>query len=676
MSILVPASADQAGPLLPRLSGIAFGGDYYPEQWPETVWAEDVRLMREAGVNLVSVGIFAWSELEPSPGRYEFGWLDRVLGLLDDAGIAVNLATPTAAPPPWFFRQHRDARIVGRDGRLLGVGGRQAFCANSPAYRAAATNITERLAERYADHPALAMWHVHNEYGGANAHCYCETSAAAFRTWLRAHYIDLDDLNNAWGTAFWGQRYGDWAEIEPPLDSPMAVNPAQQLDFFRFSSDTHLGNYLAERDLLRRLTPGVPITTNFMINNHKWADYQRWAREVDIVANDHYLYGERPGNQLELAMSADLTRSVAGGRGWLLMEHSTSAVNWQPRNIAKRPGELRRNSISHLARGSESALFFQWRASRSGGEKFHSAMVPHGGTRTRVWHEVRELGAELAKLGELRGTQVVADVGLVWDYQSWWALELEWRPSVDLSYLDRIAAFYESTWRGHLTADFVHPEGDLAQYPVLLVPSLYLTSPASAANLTTYVRHGGTIVVSYFSGIVDEHDTIHPGGHPGALRDLLGIHVEEFLPLREGEQVVLDDGATGDVWAEHVVLDGAEPVRHYLDGPAAGGPAVTRHHVGDGTVWYISTRLTGEDLTAVLREAGLPYREGLPDDLELVRRAGADYTYLVAINHADCDAVLPGSGDELLTGAACDGELVVPAGGVRVLRTERRRMSP
>ncbi|TCO47085.1 beta-galactosidase [Kribbella antiqua] len=677
MSIVVPVHsepADRAEPLLPRLTGMGYGGDYNPEQWPEQTWYEDVRLMREAGVNLVSVGIFAWAMLEPSPGRYEFGWLDRVIELLHDADIAVDLATPTAAPPPWFFRRHPEARLVDRDGRVLGVGGRQAFCPSSAAYRAAAASITEQLATRYAGHPALTLWHSHNEYAGVNAHCYCETSAEAFRAWLRERYPHLDDLNDAWGTSFWAQRYGEWAEIEPPSRAPTVVNPAQQLDFLRFSSDEHLTNFVAERTILRRLSPEVPVTTNFMIPNCKWIDYRRWAKEVDVVSNDHYLQSERVDNHIELALSADLTRSVADGRGWLLMEHSTSAVNWQPRNLAKRPGELRRNSMSHLARGAESALFFQWRASRFGAEKFHSAMLPHGGTETRVWREVRALGAELPKLDELRGTQVAPDVGIVWDWPSWWALELEWRPSVDLSYLERMTAFYEATWREHLTADFIHPEGDLSKYPLLLVPSLYLTTPAAAANLASYVRRGGTLVVSYFSGIVDENDTVHPGGHPGALRDLLGVTVEEFLPLREGERVALDGGSSGDVWTERVVLDGAEAVRHYLDGPAAGGPAVTRHSFGNGTAWYISTRLASDDLRDVLREAGLPRRDGLPADLEVVRRLGPAHAYLVAINHGDRDASLPGDGDELLTGRSCVGELVVPAGEVRVLRSQQRTM--
>ncbi len=320
-------------------------------------------------------------------------------------------------------------------------------------------------------------------------------------------------------------------------------------------------------------------------------------------------------------------------------------------------------------------MFFQWRASHFGGEKFHSAMLPHGGTSTRVWREVCELGADLSRLDELRGTEVVADIGLLWDWQSWWALELEWRPSVDLSYLERVEAFYGVAWREHLTTDFADPEGDLAQYPVLLVPSLYLTTAKAAENLAAYVRNGGTLVVSYFSGIVDQNDTVHAGGHPGALRDVLGVTVEEFLPLRSDERVALDDGAIGEVWAEQLVLEGAEAVRHYADGPAAGAPAVTRHRYGSGTAWYISTRLGGDDLAAVLREAGLPTRyDELPAEVEVVRRRGPEHDYVVAINHGDRDAVLPGDGDELLTGTAVVGKFAVPAGGVRVLRSPRARM--
>jgi beta-galactosidase len=411
----------------------------------------------------------------------------------------------------------------------------------------------------------------------------------------------------------------------------------------------------------------VPVTTNFMIANCKTMDYWRWADEVDVVANDHYLRAEREDNHIELAMAADLTRAVAGGRPWLLMEHSTSAVNWQPRNVAKRPGELRRNSLAHLARGADGLMFFQWRASRFGAEKFHSAMLPHGGTGTGVWRDVVALGATLDALEPVRGTPVLADVGMVWDWESWWALELDFRPSVDLDYRERILACYEWLWRAHLTVDFVHPAADPTRYPLLVVPSLYLTTPEAAANLTGYVERGGTLLVSYFSGIVDAHDAVHPGGYPGALRDLLGLTVEEFRPLRSGESVRLDNGATADVWTELIRPRGADPVLSYLDGPAAGGPAVTRHPVGDGVAWYVSTRLRGDDLGDVLRracaDADISPRDDLPADLELVRRG----PFLIAINHADQDAKLPATGTELLTNTPCDGLLHVPAGDVRVV---------
>jgi beta-galactosidase len=299
-------------------------------------------------------------------------------------------------------------------------------------------------------------------------------------------------------------------------------------------------------------------------------------------------------------------------------------------------------------------------------------MLPHGGTGSRIWREVCQLGADLAALREVRGSRVAADVAVLWDWQSWWALELEWRPSVDLSYRDTMASWYERLWRAHLTVDFARPDAPLDGYPLVVVPSLYLMSREAAANLAGYAARGGTVVVSYFSGIVDPTDTVHPGGYPGGLRELLGLTVEEFLPLRADGKVTLDGDLTGDVWAEDITLHGATAQWRYRDGPAAGRPAVTRHGHGTGTAWYVSTRLRGGDLDAVLRrayaDAGLPVRSDLPDGVELVRRVGSGVTYLIAINHTDRDATVPGQGVELLTGAFHAGELPVPAGEVRVLR--------
>lgn len=654
-------------PQLDQQHGIRYGGDYNPEQWPEEVWAQDVELMREAGVNLVSVGIFSWALLEPREGEYDFGWLDRLFDLLHTAGIGISLGTPTASPPAWFFHRYPEARVVTRDGTTLGFGSRGMASPSSPAYRRASVSIATALAERYGDHPALALWHVHNEYGAPVSECYSDQSTQAFRAWLQRRYESLDALNAAWGTAFWGQWYGEWEHISAPAVSASVVNPAQRLDFARYTSDALLECFILERDAIRAVCPNVPITTNFMAGTCESVDLWKWANEVDVVANDHYLVAEDPRSHVGLALSADLTRSIAGGRPWLLLEHSTSAVNWQPRNVAKRQGEMARNAMSHLGRGADAIMFFQWRASRSGAEKFHSAMLPHAGTSSRIWSEVRALGADLGRLGELTGTRVQAEAAILWDWESFWAQDLEWRPSEDLSHRERINACYDRLWRDKVTVDFAHPEADLSSYKLVVAPASYLLTQAAADNLRRYVEGGGTLVVSYFSAIVDENDAVHPGGFVAPLRDVLGLTVEEFLPLRSGETVHLDKpGLTGEVWADAIRLEGAEVVMAYEDGPAAGGPAITRHQLGDGAAWYLSTRLTVTDLGVVFervyQDAGIAVPVDLPEELEVIRRSD----YVVAINHGDKPFDLDVDGTDLLSGQNARTHEVV-AGGIRVI---------
>ncbi|MBQ1016548.1 beta-galactosidase [Micromonospora sp. D93] len=654
---------------------IYFGGDYNPEQWPEETWSEDVELMRRAGVNLVSVGIFSWALLEPTPGRFEFGWLDRVLDLLHDGGIQVDLATATASPPPWLARAHPETLPRRDDGVILWPGGRQAYCPSSPIFRERSLELVRAVAGRYAEHPAVVMWHVSNELGCHNAHCYCDVSAEAFRGWLRERYGDLDRLNDAWGTAFWSQRYGDWAEINPPRTVTAFANPTQQLDFLRFSSDELRAQLRAEREVLKTLVR-QPITTNFMIGmGVKHMDYHSWASDVDLVSNDHYLTAADPQAHLGLALAADHTRGVAGGDPWLLMEHSTSAVQWQPRNVAKLPGQLRRNSLAHVARGADGVLFFQWRASRAGAEKFHSALVPHAGPDTKVFREVCQLGADLKALAEVRGSRVDAEVAILFDWEAWWGVELDSHPSADVRYGDRLNALYRALWRAGVTADVIHPSADLSGYRLVLVPTLYLVRDADVAALHRHVEDGGTAAVTYFSGIVDENDHIRLGGYPGAFRELLGVRTEEFFPLREGEQVHLDDGGTADVWTEWLHPDGAEVLASYTDGPLPGVPALTRHPVGTGAAWYVGTRLdepaTDRLVARLVDEAGVRPAAPAPSGVEVVRRRDGERTWLFIINHTEAEVRLPAAGVELLTGARCAGELTVPAGEVAVVREDR-----
>lgn len=663
------------------LPGIGYGGDYNPEQWPLATQLEDVELMQQAGVSIVSVAIFSWAMLEPREGEYDFGWLDAVMDRLHEAGIRVALATATASPPPWLTRRYPEVLPELADGTVLHQGGRQAYSVSSPVFRDHALRMTRVMAERYGRHPALALWHVDNELGCHVPHDCSDDAAVAFRRWLEARYGTVEALNAAWGTAFWSQRYDSFDEVLPPRTAPTYPNPTQQLDFARYSSDELLTHYRALRDVLREVTPHVPTTTNLMLSTGtKWMDYFSWAGDLDVVANDHYLRAHDPEAHVELAFSADLTRGVAGGKPWILMEHSTSAVNWQPRNRTKGPGEMLRNSLAHVARGADSVMFFQWRQSAAGAEKFHSAMVPHAGTDTDVWRSTVALGQALKALAPVRGSRVHADAAVLVDYPSWWAAELDSHPTQALRYTDQVMAWYRQLWHRGVTADVVGVGADLSRYRLVVVPTLYLVDDGAAARVAAAAEAGATVLVTYFSGIADEHDHVRLGGYPGAFRDLLGIRTEEFWALQEGERVALDDGSTADLWTEKTRLTGAKAVRTYADGALAGLPAVTRNAVGRGAAWYVGTRL--DEIGAhrvtdeVLAESGVvPVVPAVPAGVEVVRRRadaaaddGSAPSFLFVINHTAEDVAVPARGTDLLTGAVADGEAQVPAHGVAVVQ--------
>jgi beta-galactosidase len=657
--------------------GIAFGCDYNPEQWTPDVWDEDIALMGEAGVDLVAINIFGWSHLEPRRGEYDFRALDDVIGRLHAAGIRVNLGTGTASPPAWLTTAHPEILPMAEDGTRRYPGGRQAFCPSSPVFREAALRLAEVVARRYGDHPAVALWHVSNELGCHNALCFCDETAAAFRRWLRAKHGTLDALNAAWGTAFWSQTYGEWDEILPPRATLSARNPGQLLDFHRFSSDELLSYYRAEAEVIRGLS-AAPITTNFMVTAHiENLDYWSWAGDMDIVANDHYLDNRLAEPTSELAFAADLSRGLGGGAPWILMEHSTGAVNWQPLNKPKGPGEIIRNSLTHVARGADGVCFFQWRASVQGSEKYHSAMLPHAGTDSAVWREVVELGGIVDRIGEVAGSRVETDVALVFSWESWWATQTESRPSQSLGYLDQVHAAYGALHALGLTVDVVAPGADLSAYKLVVVPGLHLVRAEEAAVLTEWIAAGGTAVVTFYSGTVDQDDRVWTGGYTGPFRDALGIRVEEFAPVAPGETLRLSSGASSTLWSERSHVTTAEAAASFLDGPSAGSPAITRNAWGEGTAWYLATLLEPADyrdlLGRIAADAGVAPAavvRGGDGALEIVRRRRADASYLFVVNHGRSAAVAEASGFELITGMPAAGDVDVPAGAVRIIREE------
>ncbi|MFI5675357.1 beta-galactosidase [Streptomyces cellulosae] len=668
-----PGGAD--GDPAPRL---AYGADYNPEQWPRDVWEEDVRLMREAGVNVVSVGIFSWARIQPAADQWDFGWLDEVMDLLHEGGIGVDLATATASPPPWLTTAHPEILPVTASGETLWPGARQHWRPTSPVFREHALRLVRAIASRYKDHPALVAWHVSNELGCHNVYDYSDDAARAFRGWLRARYGTLEALNHAWGTAFWSQRYSDWEQILPPRLAASHPNPTQQLDFKRFSSDALKDHLRAERDILREITPDVPVTTNFMVTpGTKGMNYADWAEEIDFVSNDHYVH-PGPQDRDELSFSANLTSGIAGGRPWFLMEHSTSAVNWQPVNVAKRPGELARDSLLHVAHGADAVCFFQWRQSAAGAEKYHSAMVPHAGADSDLFRAVTGLGATLKTLAPVAGSErEPAKVGIVHDWESWWASEQDSHPTSLLDYRQEALDWYSALLRLGIRADLVTTRADLSRHQVLIAPVLHMVPADLAKDLTRYAEQGGHLITTYFSAVVDENDHVWLGGYPGALRDLLGLRIEEFGPLLAGDTVELDDATTGSVWTDRITVTDPQTqvLAHYRTGAQAGRPAVTRRETGGGSAAYVSTRLGVEGLTALLPRLLGPagVESELPADIrgavELTVRRGPDSRFLFLVNRTDSAVPVTGLAGEVLVGAtAADGTLTLGPRDVAVLR--------
>jgi beta-galactosidase len=516
------------------------------------------------------------------------------------------------------------------------------------------------------------MWHVSNELGGGNGHCYCDVSAAAFRRWLLDKYTSLDALNAAWNSAFWGHTYRDFEHVLPPRGED-SKNPSLVLDFDRFSSDELLQHYLAERTVLKEVTPGLPVTTNFMVGAEQDAvDYPRWSPHMDILANDHYTRSSDPLPQQDVAFSGDrMCALTTDRRPWMLMEHSTSAVNWQPRNRAKRAGEAVRNSLSHVAHGADGILFFQWRASRGGAEQFHSAMVPHAGRDTAVFRAVKELGAHLRALAPVQGSRVrQARVAILFDDEAGWAMQKGVKPNNELTYGLSLRDWHRALWERNIRVEVISPWNDFSGYDTLIAANLFVVSDENAARIAHFAENGGTLIVTPNSGIVDTDNQVRLGGYPGAFREVLGAWSEEIHPLQVEGGFTLDTGWTGTDWTEHVHADTADVLARYVGGPLDGAPAVTSRTLpSGGRAIYVSAGLDAGSVAALARSVVPSIDEpGLPQDVEMLVRESDTEAFVFFINHSSADVSVAGTGVEMLTATDIVDVLDVPGGAVRVLR--------
>ena len=630
-------------PLAGQQARIWYGGDYNPDQWPEEVWDDDVRLMKKAGVNLVSVGIFSWVKIETSEGVYDFDWLDRIINKLGEAGIAVDLASATASPPMWLTQAHPEVLWKDYRGDVCQPGARQHWRPTSPVFREYALKLCRAMAEHYKGNPYVVAWHVSNEYGCHNRFDYSEDAERAFRKWCEERYGTIDAVNDAWGTAFWAQRMNDFTEIVPPrfIGDGNFMNPGKLLDFKRFSSDALKAFYVAERDALAEITPDLPLTTNFMVSAAgSVLDYDDWGREVDFVSNDHYFI---PGEAHldELAFSASLVDGIARKDPWFLMEHSTSAVNWRPVNYRKEPGQLVRDSLAHVAMGADAVCYFQWRQSKAGAEKFHSAMVPHTGEDSAVFRDVCELGADLNTLADngLLGTKLAkSKVAVVFDYESEWATEHTATPTQKVHHVDEPLQWFRALADHGVTADVVPVSSNWDEYEVAVLPSVYILSEETTRRVRDYVANGGRLIVTYYTGLSDEKDHVWLGGYPGSIRDVVGVRVEEFMPMGDDFPGVPSRLGLSNGTVAHDIVDvigsvdgSATVLETFKDDPWTGmdgAPAIVANTFGEGRSVYVGARLgrdgIAKSLPEILESLGMAETGENDSRVLRVEREGSD----------------------------------------------------
>lgn len=657
---------------------IPFGGDYNPEQWPQEVWEEDMRLFALAGVDCVTLNVFRWASLQPSEDTYCFEPLDRIMDLVKKNGLHVILATSTAAHPAWMAKKYPEVLRTEFSGLRRKFGSRHNSCPNSPVFQKYSRKLAGKLAKRYGRSGNIIAWHVGNEYGGA---CYCERCEAAFREWLKEKYGALEALNRAWNTSFWGHTFYDWDEIVVPnllsehFEEDRTTFQGISLDYRRFCSDSLLANYRAEYEEIKAVTPNL-------MGFYKLLDYQKWAKYMDFISWDNYPANDTP--PAVIAMNHDLMRGIKQGQPFALMEQTPSVTNWLSYNALKRPRVMRLLSYQAVAHGADTVLFFQMRRSIGACEKYHGALIDHvGHEHTRVFREMQELGQELNRLGsQTMGSRVPAKAAIVVDWDNWWALEYSAGPSCDLKYMDEVERYYTAFYELNISVDIISAEDSLDGYALVVTPMLYMTKTGYDQVLRKFVENGGILVSSFFSGIVDEHDLVITGGYPGRLRDIFGIWVEETdaLPSGEANEFTWEGKHyPAELLCDIMHLETAEGQAEYAEDFYAGTPVISCNAFGRGKAWYVGTRSSDEFYRDFLQKAAekaniqeiwMP-RQGI----EVCVRENDACQFFFFLNHTPdmAEITMEKPGVSLLEGRGYHaGEKAVIAGkGVMLYRVER-----
>lgn len=634
---------------------ILYGGDYNPNQWPKDIWQEDMRIFKDAHINTATINVFSWAKIQPSEHEYYFDELDEIVDMLSKENYDIVFATSTAALPGWMVRKYPEVMFTDYEGRQHKFGGRHNACPNSFVFKHYARELAYKLAERYADNPHVTCWHVSNEYGNE---CFCENCQKAFRVWLKDKYKTIDALNKAWNMEFWGHSVYDWDDVVPPnalsdgIGSEKTAFAGISIDYRRFYSDSQLACFKMERDAIKSVKPDAFVTTNLM-GTFKGLDYFKWAKEMDVVSWDNYPSYDTPWSSI--AMTHDLMRGLKD-EPFMLMEQTPSQQNWQKYNSLKRPGQMRAQSYQTLAHGADTIQFFQLRRSVGGCEKFHGAVIAHvGNENTRVFREVAQLGAELERFGDYTlGSRNEAEVGLIFDWDNYWALEYTSGPSEDLKYVDQIHQYYQYFYKKNIGVDMIPVDADFSKYKIVVAPVLYMVKDGMKEALENFVKNGGILITTFMSGIVGQSDNVYLGGYPGPLREMAGVWVEEIdaLAPEQKNKAKFADGSTAEcgLLCDLMHLEGAKALASYEEDFYAGMPAASKNTYGKGTTYYIATQFEEEGLAKILdqavQEAGVS--SVIPEEtgLEVVTRVSDTTRFYFVMNFTDEEQILP----ESLTG--------------------------
>lgn len=670
-----------------KMPFIFYGGDYNPDQWPMDVVEKDIKMLKAAHINIVTLPVFSWALLQPSENTYDFEWLDKIFKLLKDNDINVCLATSTAVQPAWMSKKYPEILPVDFNGNQRNYGGRVDFCPNSTKYREFAAKLVRKLAERYKDYDNLAVWHIGNEYDN---YCYCQHCAKKFIEWLKNKYKTLDNLNKSWNTNFWGHKYYSWDDITVPSGLSEMWNDngrtrtifsGMSLDYNRFMSESILECYLNEYNIIKEITPDIKVTTNFM-GTYKPLDYFKWAEYMDIISWDNYpTYG---AGAYTVGLSHDLMRSLKHGQPFMLIEQSPNQANWQPYNTVKRPGELRLQSYQALAHGADTIMYFQMRQSIGGCEKYHGAVISHSeSTETRIYKECQLIGKELESLGDtILDSKYEAKAAIMFDWDNWWAIEFSSGPSVALEYIPQIQKYYKGLYDRNIPVEFIRPTDDLSNYKLVIAPTLYMIKDNVANNIKEFVKSGGTFVTTFFSGYVDENDIVKLGGYPGELRDLLGIWVEELdaLPPENINSIEIhnvegfDSSYSCNLLFDIINLEGAKSLGVYGSDFYKDTPVFTVNNYGAGKAYYVGSYPDDKfitDFTKLLdSELSLSLDFDLIDNVEITKRSKDGHDLFFILNHNKKEISLPLQKEyiNLLTNERVKDNLELKAMDVAILK--------